>query len=342
MSKISLLQGGPEVGANAGRAMIGDAIVQEPLMSAVIQIAPEHRSAFPERPFPIRHGLADNPLFSLERLVELAGALPRDQIEYNSGRVAIDQKADETPMVDLAPVEVVRRIREANAWMVLKRVDKVPAYRALLEEALDGVARSMGHGGLKAAGFTDIEGFVFVSSPNATTPFHSDPEDNLFVQIHGEKFFHVIDNRDRSVVPDIAYELTPSSHRNLPYRPDFEARGTVFTMDAGDGCFVPYLWPHWVRTGGSYSVSMAVTWKSPAVRRTNKVLFMNAMLRKMGLPQQPPGRHPWLDAIKAAAYTAARAPLEPLRRSESLRRALRTALFGAKANYYLGGAKRAS
>jgi hypothetical protein len=32
-------------------------------------------------------------------------------------------------------------------------------------------------------------------------------------------------------------------------------------MDAGDGCFVPYLWPHWVRTGESYSISMAMTWE---------------------------------------------------------------------------------
>jgi hypothetical protein len=302
-------------------------------------IAASDRGRFPDSPFAIKHSLSNHPLFALEKLVELASAMPADGIEYNSGKVGIDQKPEETPLVDLEPVEVVRRIREANAWMVLKRVERMPAYGALLREVLDGVARDLGHRDAAAAGFTDLEGFVFVSSPNATTPFHSDPEDNFFVQIHGDKFFHVIDNRDRSVVPDVAFEMTPSMHRNLAYKAEFENRATVFAMKAGDGCYVPYLWPHWVRTGESYSISMAMTWKSPAVRRSNKVLFMNAMLRKWGLPQKPPGQQPALDAIKAAAYTVARLPLEPLRRSTVLRAALRSALFGRGANYYLTNRK---
>ncbi|WP_375461697.1 cupin-like domain-containing protein [uncultured Enterovirga sp.] len=308
-------------------------------MTALIELDQEARKAFPERPFATRHNLADHPLFSLEKLVELAGQMPPDGIEYNSGKVGIDQKPEETPLVDMAAIEVVRRIKEANAWLVLKRVERMPAYAALLREVLDGVARDMGHRDAADAGFTHLEGFVFVSSPNATTPFHSDPEDNFFVQIHGDKFFHVIDNQDRSVVPDLAFEVTPSMHRNLPYRPDFEDRATVFTMKAGDGCFVPYLWPHWVKTGDSYSISMAVTWKSPAVRRSNKVLFVNALLRKWGMPQKPPGMSPALDWAKAAAYTAARAPLEPLRRSDRLRAMLRGLLFGRNANYYLQARK---
>ncbi len=308
-------------------------------MTSLIQLDAEGRKAFPHRPFATRHALADHPLFSLEKLVDLAGRMPTDGIEYNSGKVGIDQKPEETPLVDMAPTEVVRRIKEANAWMVLKRVEREPAYAALLGEVLDGVARDMGHRDAADAGFTHLEGFVFISSPNATTPFHSDPEDNFFVQIHGDKFFHVIDNHDRSVVPDVAFEVTPSMHRNLPYRPEFEAKATVFQMKAGDGCFVPYLWPHWVKTGESYSISMAMTWKSPAVRRSNKVLFVNALLRKWGLPQKPPGASPALDWAKAAAYTAARAPLEPLRRSERLRAALRGLLFGRNANYYLASRK---
>ena len=304
-----------------------------------VTIAPADRALFPTRPCAVRHTLSDHPLFRLERLVELAAAMPADGIEFNSGQVSIDQKADETPLVDMEPTEVVRRIQEANAWMVLKRVERIPAYAALLREVLDGVARERGHRDAAHAGFTQLEGFVFISSPNATTPFHSDPEDNVFVQIHGDKFFHVIDNTDGSVAPDAAFEVTPATHRNLPYRPDFESRATVFRMGAGDGCFVPYLWPHWVRTGDSYSISMAMTWKSPAVRRSNKVLFVNGMLRRLGLPQAAPGRRPVLDWCKAAAYTAARAPLEPLRRSARARALLRSILFGRGANYYLAHRK---
>jgi hypothetical protein len=308
-------------------------------MPSFIELAAEGRSTFPHRPFALRHRLADHPLFSLENLVEVAGRMPSDGVEYNSGKVGIDQKPEETPLVDLPPTEVVRRIREANAWMVLKRVERFPEYKVLLQEVLDGVARDMGHRDAEDAGFTNLEGFVFVSSPNATTPFHSDPEDNFFVQIHGDKFFHVIDNTDGSVVPAQAFEITPSMHRNLPYREEFESRATVFSMKAGDGCFVPYLWPHWVRTGDSYSISMAMTWKSAEVRRANKVLFMNGLLRKLGFPQKPLGASPALDGLKAAAYTILRAPIEPLRRSEGLRNFIRGALFGRNANYYLASRK---
>ena len=44
------------------------------------------------------------------------------------------------------------------------------------------------------AGFKQVEGFLFVSSPNSTTPFHLDSEDNFFVHVHGEKFFTIFDN----------------------------------------------------------------------------------------------------------------------------------------------------
>jgi len=306
-------------------------------MPSLIDFPVEDRVAFPDRPFAIRHGLAGHPLLSLERLVDLAASLPRDRLEYNAGTVAISQKPEETPLIDRDPVEVVRSIRDAGAWLVMKRVESDQAYAALLRDVLDEVARDIGAADARAAGFSDIQGFIFVSSPNATTPFHADFEDNFFIHIHGEKFFHIIDNRDGQAVPDAMFEITPSAHRNLIYRPEFESRATVLALGPGDGCFVPYQWPHWVRTGTEgYSISMAVTWKSRRVVRTNKVLFMNALLRKAGWPQQPPGRRPAWDAAKAAAYTLARAPLEPLRRSETLRRRLRGLLFGRKANYYLG------
>ena len=54
--------------------------------------------------------------------------------------------------------------------MVLKSVEAVPAYRAVIEQTLLSVARANGHASLKDAGFEDIRGFMFVSSPNATTP----------------------------------------------------------------------------------------------------------------------------------------------------------------------------
>jgi Cupin-like domain len=296
------------------------------------------RSDFPKKPFAIRHKLAGHPLLSLPRIAQLAAELPRDLTEYNSGKVAISQDPDGIPSVDLDPVEIVRRIETAGAWMVLKRVENSPEYRALLEETLLSVARARGCNSLLDAGFEQVEGFLFVSSPNSTTPFHLDSEDNFFVHIHGEKFFTIYDNIDRTIVDEAEIERSMTKHRNLKFDERFAPRATEFHLFAGNGCYVPYQWPHWVRTAGSYSISMAITWKTRAVRRNNDLHFFNSWLRGIGLPQQPPGKQPVLDELKLALYRTVTTALKPLRSSMAMRRVLRRIALGKKANYYLKGA----
>ena len=51
-------------------------------------------------------------------------------------------------------------------------------------------------------------------------------------------------------------------HRNIPYKPEFDAKATHYTLQPGDGIFVPYQWPHYVQTSDSYSISLSITWKS--------------------------------------------------------------------------------
>src|SRR5437660_9672436 len=87
------------------------------------------RRDFPLKPFAIRHKLSGHPLLTLPRIAKLASELPRDLIEYNSGNVAISQDPDAIPAVDLNPIEVVRQIETAGAWMVLKRIENAPEYR---------------------------------------------------------------------------------------------------------------------------------------------------------------------------------------------------------------------
>jgi hypothetical protein len=293
------------------------------------------RRDFPHRPFAIRHRLAGHPLLTLPRIAQLAAELPRDLIEYNSGQVAISQDPDATPSIDLDPVEAVKSIETAGTWMVLKRLENSPEYRQLLEDALLSVARARGCNSLLDAGFEQIEGFLFVSSPNSTTPFHLDSEDNFFVQIHGEKFFTIFDNTDRGIVSEDEIERSMTQHRNLKYDERFASRGIEFQLSAGDGCYVPYQWPHWVRTTGSHSISLAITWKTRQVRRLNDLRIFNSMLRGIGLPQPPPGVQPVRDALKLAFYRSIITAIKPLRASSAMRRLLRRVALGKRANYYL-------
>ena len=296
------------------------------------------RREFPLKPFAIRHKLAGHPLLTLPRIAQLAAELPRDLIEYNSGKVAISQDPDAIPHLDLDPVEVVKSIETSGAWMVLKRVENSPQYRRLLEDTLLSVARARGFNSLLDADFEQVEGFLFVSSPNSTTPFHLDSEDNFFVHIHGEKFFTIFDNSDRAIVSDDEIERSMTRHRNLKYDERLASRGIEFHLLPGDGCFVPYQWPHWVRTADSYSISMAITWKTREVRRRNDLHFFNSMLRGLGLPQRPPGVQPVRDALKLAFYRTVTTAIRPLRASLKMRRVLRRIALGKRASYYLKGA----
>lgn len=303
-------------------------------MSMVQPTDPKAFEQFPELPFRIKHELVGNPLLTLPEIVKLVRELPRDQIEYNSGKADIGQDPTKVQALELSPEDVVKSIETAGAWMVLKRVDAHPAYRNILEQALLSIAKGRGFNSLDEAGFEDIQGFLFVSSPNSTTPFHTDAEDNFFVQIHGEKFFSVYDNRDHSIASVEELEASATKHRNIKYDAKFDAKGVKHHLFPGDGVFVPYQWPHWVRTADSHSISLAITWKTKAVRRRNDLYVFNSFLRGMGLPQAAPDAHPALDALKLAMMRTVQATVSPLRKSEGMRRALRRLVLGKNANYY--------
>jgi Cupin-like domain len=301
-------------------------------MSIVIVDQKIAREKFLKKPFELKHTLAAHPLFALPRLVELAKSSPRDSIEYNSGKVAVGMKPEDVPKIDMAAEDVIRSIEKANAWMVIKFVERDPAYKALLESFVSEANEAAGR---KPSDYTDLQGFIFVSSAKATTPFHNDNEENVLIQIKGDKFVRTFDNDDRKLISEEAMEISPSVHRNKHYEEWYEQRATLHTLKPGDAVHMPYTVPHWVSTGDTYSISMAMTWKTPEVLRLNKIRLMNGTLRRYGLPQRPPGASPMADAAKVFAHDAMRAVLDPIRKSELARRVLRGLIYGKNANYYL-------
>ncbi len=301
-------------------------------MSIVFVDSAIARAKFLKAPFMLKHGLADNLLFTLPRLIELAKSMPRDSIEYNSGKVAVGVKPEDVPKIDMSAEAVITSIETANAWMVIKRVERDPAYKDLLDQFVREANEAAGR---KPSDYSDLEGFIFVSSAHATTPFHIDMEENILIQIKGDKFVRTFDNADRSLISEENLEFSPAGHRNKHYHDSFESRSTLHSMKPGDAVHMPYTVPHWVSTGDSYSISMAMTWKTPEVVRMNKIRIMNGSLRDYGVPQRAPGAAPLWDGTKVLMYDVIMAALAPLRKSERLRVFLRRMIYGKKANYYL-------
>ncbi len=220
---------------------------ETPFMSLVEIDPATARSKFLKQAFTLRHTLADHPLFTLPRLVHLAKSMPRDRIEYNSGKVPVGVKPEDVPKIDRSADEVIRSIETADAWMVIKNVEEDPDYRALLKTFVEDANRAAGRG---AGDYDDLQGFIFVSSAQATTPFHIDAEENILIQIRGDKFVRTFDNGDRCLISEEDMEISPSKHRNQRYEPWFEERATMHRLKPGDALHMPYMIPHWVSTAG--------------------------------------------------------------------------------------------
>lgn len=259
--------------------------------------------AYPSRPFRLRHSLSGHPLFTLPALLDLTKRLPAGSVEYNAGDIPVDQDPDRTPMTGLSVEESIRRINECNSWMVIRHVENDPEYRAALEQCLDEIAPAAA----KSTGSMHQKiGFIFISSPNAVTPLHLDPEHNILVHLQGSKRMTIYPC-ETGFVSDVQHELyhVGKAHRNLRHRPDFDAHAQVFDLEPGDALYVPVKAPHWVKTGPTPCVSFSITWKSRASDAEARLRIANHWVRRMGGAPPPPGARPSRDAAAILAQRIA-------------------------------------
>nr|MBA3897462.1 cupin-like domain-containing protein [Sphingomonadaceae bacterium] len=203
----------------------------------------------------------------------------------------------------LSAEETIRRIEECGSWMVLKNVNRDPAYRMLLDSALDELASVV----TPATGvmLTRV-GFVFVSSPGAVTPFHLDPEHNVLLQIRGTKTMMVVPGDENAVPAEKHEAYHVGGHRNVAWRDEFAVRGATYELKPGDAVHVPLKWPHWVRNGPEPSVSLSITWRTHWSYEEADARGLNSVLRGAGLDPRSPAAWPSRNRAKSLAYRAIR------------------------------------
>ena len=260
------------------------------------------RAGFNRAPFPIKHHLADHPLFSLRRLIELANRLPEEKVKYNRADISVGAGLYEGPRTGLSVQETIRQIEECRSWMVINNVELDPEYRQLLDRCLDEVRLFSEP---VDPGMFRREGFIFISSPHSITPFHMDPEYNFLLQIRGKKQVSAWDGRDRSVLSEIALEKYFSDvARQIVFKEEYQQRGSIFELTPGTGLHFPVVAPHWVRNGAEVSISFSVTFRTLASERQRIVYCANANLRKRGLNPKPYGASALRDSAKYYAFRA--------------------------------------
>lgn len=266
------------------------------------------RQSFNQKPFLVEHRLVGHPLFELSRLVELAGTLPEDQVEYNSGDLPVTQDPSKTPRNGLSIHETIQRIEQCRSWMVLKNVEVDPAYGKLLDLCLDPLIRF-------CPDMRTREAFVFVSSPGAVTPYHIDHECNFLLQIAGTKTVRMLPPNDLTVIGEVDLErFYAGGSRNLSrLDSETEAKSRPFELTPGLGLHFPVTAPHWVKNGPAVSVSFSITFRTSHSDRREILYRMNHWMRTLGLHPRPVGKSQYSDSMKLAIFNAARAIAKAVR-----------------------------
>jgi quercetin dioxygenase-like cupin family protein len=269
---------------------------------------------YPEQPGILTHRLVGHPMFELEALVQLAQRIRPIDVEYNRGDLPVGLDPAATPANGLSIAETIRSIEQCGSWMVLKFIEQDPVYRDLLHAVLaelEPVVRPVTGEMLK------LEGFIFISSPDAVTPFHFDPEHNILLQLRGRKTMTVFPAGDESLASATSHEAFHNGgHRNLPWQDEFGAKGQPFELRPGQAIHVPVKAPHWVRNGPEPSISFSITWKSEWSYQEADARSLNRLLRRFGADPAPPRRFPEQNLAKSVAFRAlnrARRTLAPPR-----------------------------
>ena len=250
--------------------------------------------SFGREPTSVSHHLGEHPLLSIESVAALAERLPEDRIEHNLGDLPKVANPDEVRQSDLPVGEIARTIDTNGCWMVLKNIELDPDYSRLLDEALDEVNGLVAQ---REGGMTAREGFIFLSSPGSVTPSHTDPEHNLLLQVRGTKDMNVGRFADTETEQLALEQALGGGHRNIKWEPQEPRR---FHLEPGAGVYVHPHAPHWVENGPAASVSLSITFQTPANKRAIRVHSMNAKLRRLGISPAAPGRRPGIDRGKEA------------------------------------------
>jgi hypothetical protein len=259
------------------------------------------RDRFSEAPFRIRHSLVDHPLLQLDRLATLADFLPESQVEHNLGSVPEVLPGGEAPRLDASPGEIARGIETNGSWMVLKRVESDPEYSALLDETLGEVIPLVSD---RQGGATKKQAFIFLSAPNSVTPLHTDPEQNLLLQVRNSKEIDIGTWPDEQAEINHLERYYGGGHRNLDEMP---ANAETFLLEPGDGVHVPLNAPHVVRNLDQVSISFSITFNTEYSEQLSDVYSTNAkLLRKIGVDPKPPGQSPGRDRAKAGLWRTLR------------------------------------
>src|SRR5206468_9828879 len=216
--------------------------------------AESFRKALNGAHFSFQHRLDHHPLFSMPKLIELAGQIVANRnmshyVGVSAVRDSPGRKFSELNRLENLP-ERLRRIKDGESWVRLSFAQEYDSgYRAVHDRIIDEAAEYSGISLHQQIGWSSMT--IMVSSPKIVTPYHIDHESNLLFQIEGEKEVWLFDPSDRRVLTEQEIErFYVGNVQAAEYRPGAQSAGTMYRLKPGHAVHNPPLGPHWVQNGG--------------------------------------------------------------------------------------------
>jgi hypothetical protein len=227
---------------------------------------------------PVRHNLADHPLFTDEALATLIEGNPqaiREVSTMNPGEE--DRKSWKIARFeDMSGMEILQAVREGLLWI---NIAEAGSFDPRYQDIIDGMLAQLGEHvpGLKT--FQHRLG-ILISSPNARVFYHCDIPGQGLMHVRGQKTIWIYPDGD-PFLPREALErvVTGLSYEEVDYDPAFEAHATEMKLEPGMGALWPLNWPHRVVNGDSLNVSVTVEYWTDEIRRHYLVNLANGVSR---------------------------------------------------------------
>ncbi len=252
--------------------------------------------SFPDAPAEFVHDLHRDERLTRESIASLADRLPRRSTIYDTAAQPLLVPHGGPPRGALPrPGDVIRHLEGANAWLTLLDVDDDPEYAELMNTTLGHLEPGML---ARQGSMRNRHAFIFVSSPNSVTPAHFDIEHSLLMQVRGSKTVSVGGFGGEPARRHEINRYWDGSHGRVESMPEHLAS---FRLTPGRGVYLPPIVPHWVHNGPDISMSVTLTYFTPATVRENRIEDFNSLLRRVGLDPHPPGASGSRDSAKLAA-----------------------------------------
>src|SRR5437879_2996445 len=226
------------------------------------------------------HRLHELDLFTYSSLIDLLESHPRDELTAFTMGSDWENRHEWQP-VDTSGVSGRELFNAAAGGRLWFNILRVQLFHSRFRDLLDQLFRELSE---LNPGFRSSKqsATLIVSSPRALVYYHADAQPNLLFHVHGSKRVWVYPANDRDLIDEELMEdiFASQMDEEVPYKPEFDAKATVFDLQAGEVISWPQNSPHRVANLEGLNVSLSVVYETEQSSRRKLIYCANRLLRR--------------------------------------------------------------